>query len=81
MTQDLVAVHIVEGEAPPSTDVMQRMFADVDAFNRKLQQASACVFAGGVQPVAASTVVRRGAPRCDSSCDGTPETPTPPAPV
>lgn len=58
MAEYLLSVHMVEGEPPPPTEVMHRMFAEVDRFNRKLQQAGAWVFAGGLQPVAASTVVR-----------------------
>ena len=37
MPQYLLSVHSVEGEEAPSPEVMQQMFADVDAFNAELQ--------------------------------------------
>jgi hypothetical protein len=49
---------MVEGEPPPPPEVMQKMFRDVDAFNKVVQNAGAWVFAGGLHPVASSTVVR-----------------------
>ena len=39
MTQYLLAVHIVEGDAPPSPEVMQQMYQQVDAYNSELQAA------------------------------------------
>ena len=58
MNQYLLSVHMIEGERPPSPEVMQKMFADVDAFNQSVQKAGLWVFGGGLHPVASSTVVR-----------------------
>jgi hypothetical protein len=58
MTIYMMSVHSVEGEAVPSEDVMQQMFADVDKFNKKVQDAGAWVFGGGLHPPATATVVR-----------------------
>jgi hypothetical protein len=41
-----------------SSDDMQRLFAQVDAFNNEVQAAGAWVFGGGLQPPASATVVR-----------------------
>lgn len=57
MPEYLLSVHLIEGESPPSDDVMQQMYADVDAFNQELQRADAWVFAGGLEPPATATVV------------------------
>jgi hypothetical protein len=38
---------------------MQQSFADVDAFNRKVMDSGAFVFAGGLLPVESATVVRQ----------------------
>lgn len=58
MNQYLLSVHMVEGAAPPSPELMQKMYADVDAFNKVLQKSGAWIFAGGLQPVTSATVVR-----------------------
>ena len=58
MTQYLLAVHIVEGDAPPSPEVMQQMYQQVDAYNSELQAAGVWVFAGGLHPPSTATVVR-----------------------
>lgn len=58
MSQYLLAVHYVEGEAPPSDEVMQQVYADVDALNNKIQEAGAWVFAGGLKTPDTATVVR-----------------------
>jgi len=58
MKQYLLAVHMVEGQPAPSPDVMQTMFAQVDAVNKELQAAGAWVFAGGLQTPDTATVVR-----------------------
>ncbi|MEY9836411.1 YciI family protein [Streptacidiphilus sp. EB103A] len=57
MKQYLLAVHMVEGQAPPAPEVMQKMYADVDAFNQRLQADGAWVFAGGLHPADSATVV------------------------
>jgi len=58
MKQYLLAVHSVEGEAEPSTEVIQQMFADVEAFNADMRATGAWVFAGGLHPPTSATVVR-----------------------
>jgi hypothetical protein len=58
MRQYLLAVHSVEGEAPPSPEVMQEMYKNVDTFNAELQAKGAWVFAGGLEPADIATVVR-----------------------
>jgi hypothetical protein len=58
MKQYLLAVHMVEGEAPPAPEVMEQMYKDVDAFNTELQAEGAWVFAGGLHPADTATVVR-----------------------
>ena len=58
MTQYMLSVHYVEGEEPPADDVMQQMFADVEALNEKIRQAGAWVFAGGLHTPDTATVVR-----------------------
>ena len=57
MTQFLLSVHHREGDAMPSTDEMQQMYASVDAFNRKLQQDGAWVHAGGLTDWSEAKVV------------------------
>jgi hypothetical protein len=58
MKQYLLSVHGVEGEPLPPPAAMQKMFADVAAFNVELQAAGAWVFAGGLYPPSTATVVR-----------------------
>jgi len=58
MKQYMLSVHGVEGQAPPPAETMQRMFAQVDQFNRQLQEEGAWVFAGGLFPADTATVVR-----------------------
>jgi hypothetical protein len=58
MTQYLLSVHMPADFQPPSQEVMQKMFDDVDKFNQKLQAAGNWVFAGGLHPAEMSTVVR-----------------------
>jgi hypothetical protein len=58
MSEYMLSVHMVEGEAMPSDEEMQQAFADVDAFNAELQAAGAWVFAGGLQPADIATVVK-----------------------
>ena len=57
MTEYLLSVHSVEGEPPPPADVMEKMFKDVNALNDEIKAAGAWVFAGGLHPVSAATVV------------------------
>ncbi len=58
MTQYLLAVHMVEGDAVPPEDTIQEMYSDVNALNAELQAQGAWVFAGGLHPPASATVVR-----------------------
>jgi hypothetical protein len=58
MKQYLLAVHIDEGGPAPSDEEMQQNYKRVDDVNAELQSAGAWVFAGGLHPSSASTVVR-----------------------
>ena len=58
MTQYLLSVHMVEGEEMPPEDVIQQMYADVDAVNTAIKEAGAWVFAGGLHPADTATVVK-----------------------
>jgi hypothetical protein len=58
MTQYLMSVHMVEGSETPPPEVMQRMYDDVDVFNKKLQDQGNWVFGGGLYPANVATVVR-----------------------
>ena len=57
MAEYLLSVHMVEGEEMPADDVIQEMYAAVDAFNADLQDSGVWVFAGGLQPADVATVV------------------------
>ncbi len=57
MSQYLLSVHNVEGEPMPAPEVIQQMFADVEAFNEELRQTGAWVFACGLHPADTATVV------------------------
>lgn len=59
MTQYLLSVHMVEGEEMPSDDVMQQMFADVDAVNADMQAQGVWVFGGGLTEPDIATVVQQ----------------------
>ena len=58
MKQYLLSVHMVDGEAPPAPEAMQKAYRDVDVLNSELQAAGAWVFAGGLHPPNTATVVR-----------------------
>ncbi len=58
MTQYLLAVHMVEGEAAPSTEEMEQAYKAVDVFNAELKDTGVWVFAGGLQPPDTANVVR-----------------------
>jgi len=63
MTQYLLAVHMVEGEAPPED--MEGAYKAVDVFNDELKTEGAWVFAGGLHPAdAALALAGRGAAAC-----------------
>jgi hypothetical protein len=58
MKQYLLAVHMIEGEAVPPEEEMQRSYRAVDAFNSELMASGNWVFAGGLLPPDTATVVR-----------------------
>ena len=58
MTQYLLSVHMVDGVEPPSAEVMDKMFKDVDRLNEKIKDRGAWVFAGGLAPATTATVVQ-----------------------
>lgn len=58
MTQYLLSVWSVDGDPQPSEDEIQKAYADVDAFNKKVQESGSWVFAGGLHPSSTATVVR-----------------------
>jgi hypothetical protein len=58
MKQYLLAVHTdFDAEPPPPEEIGQRVNA-VSAFNASLQDAGVWVFAGGLHPPSAATVIR-----------------------
>jgi hypothetical protein len=57
MKQYLLSVYAGEdGSSEP--EVMEKIYADVDALNAEIQQADAWVFAGGLYPSTTATVIR-----------------------
>jgi hypothetical protein len=58
MKQYMLTVHDVEGTPMPAPEVMQKMYADVDALNAEMQSAGVWVFAGGLYPPSTATVVK-----------------------
>jgi len=58
MSKYLLSVHSVEGEAPPTPEIMEEMYAAVNVFNAELMNVGAWVYAGGLEPVETATVVR-----------------------
>jgi|SRR5258706_2799986 hypothetical protein len=58
MTQYLLSVWHDGDFEMPDPEVMQKVFAQVDAFNAEVQAAGAWVFAGGLHPRSSATVVR-----------------------
>jgi len=59
MQQYLLSVQLVDdGNPPPSPEEMQSTYEAVGAFNARLQDAGAWVFAGGLHPPSTATVVR-----------------------
>jgi hypothetical protein len=59
MTQYLVSVwHDDDYVVDFSSDTMQRIVAQVDAYNHELESAGVWVFAGGLHPASSATVVR-----------------------
>jgi hypothetical protein len=58
MNQYLLSVHAVDGQPMPPKEVMEKMFADVDVFNKTLKEKDAWIFAGGLHQPSSATVVR-----------------------
>ena len=58
MSQYLLSVYPYEGLDQISEDEMGTIYTDVDAFNQKVQEAGAWVFAGGLHTPDTATVVR-----------------------
>ena len=58
MTQYLMSVYMIEGEAEPPADVIEQMYKDVDVFNNEIQAAGQWVFGGGLHPADTATVVK-----------------------
>ncbi len=58
MTQYLLSVYIDESAEPPSEEVLQKMYQDVDAVNETMKAEGAWVFGGGLHPSTTATVVR-----------------------
>jgi hypothetical protein len=58
MQQYMLTVHSLEGSPEPSAEARQKVYRDVDAFNHELRSTGTWVFAGGLHPVSAATVVR-----------------------
>lgn len=57
MSQYLLSVYYVEGQEAPSDEVMEQMYADVEALNQKIRDAGAWVYANGVTTPDNATVV------------------------
>lgn len=57
MKQYMIATHYVEGQPEPSADVIQTLYAQVDAVNEEIKAAGAWVFGGGLLPPENATVV------------------------
>lgn len=57
MTEYMLAVHGSDDDPEMSEEDMQKAYADVDVFNKKLQDQGAWVFAGGLHPADTATVV------------------------
>jgi hypothetical protein len=58
MKEYLLSVYMVEGSEPPSPEVMEQAYRDVDALNETMKAEGAWVFAGGLHPATTATVVQ-----------------------
>jgi hypothetical protein len=56
-TKYMLAVHHRDGDPVPDEATMQRMYVDVDAFNRKIRDHGKWVFGGGLCEPETATVV------------------------
>jgi hypothetical protein len=57
MKQYLIGTYYVEGKPWPSEEVMQQMYAQVDAVNKEIREAGRWVFGGGLLTPENATVV------------------------
>jgi hypothetical protein len=60
MTQYLLSVYMNDSDEMPPEEDIQRMYKAVDEFNEKVRSAGAWVFAGGLEPIEAATIVTDG---------------------
>jgi hypothetical protein len=60
MTNYLLSVHMVDGEAAPPEEEIQQSYRDTDLLNSEMQAAGVWVFAGGLHPADTATVVKVG---------------------
>ena len=58
MTQYMLSVWHDGDPAPMAPEELEKVFAQVDAFNAEVQAAGAWVFGGGLNPPSSATVVR-----------------------
>jgi hypothetical protein len=58
MTQYMLSVHHSPDALPPAPEDMQKVFAQVAAFNAEVMAAGVWVFGGGLEPPEIATVVR-----------------------
>jgi hypothetical protein len=70
MTQYLLSVWMRDGDPTPTDEEVQRMYAQVDAFNDELKKSGAWVFAGGLHPDSTATVVDASKPGEPVTTDG-----------
>jgi hypothetical protein len=57
MTQYMISVHSTEADYNPPPEDMERMYAQVDAFNKEVMASGSWVFGGGLHPASTATVV------------------------
>ncbi len=57
MPEYMLSVNHTADEEMPAPEEMERMFADVGAFNERVREAGAWVFAGGLMPRETATTV------------------------
>jgi hypothetical protein len=58
MTQYMLSVYDVEGQAELPPEAIEKIMADVDTLNDEFKEAGVWVFAGGLHPADTATVVR-----------------------
>ena len=58
MTQYMLSVFDDERPEDLPADVLEKIYADVDALNDEIKEAGAWVFAGGLHPADTATVIR-----------------------